>query len=768
MKRIIYTIALLAMGCSAPKEYHFTENDITLIPKPVQLELQQGAFVFDKGTTFVVPDSLQGVAQLLTDKLHTAAGLTLKVQSAAMQKDYVRFEVDKQIAREGYSLTSNKEGVHIKASTKNGFIYAVETLRQLLPKEIESTKRVQADWVIPAVHIKDAPEYAWRGLMLDEARHFFGKDYVLKTLDRMAMLKLNVFQWHLIDNEGWRIEIKKYPKLTEVGAWRVNQEDKHWEERTPNAPDAVKADHSNAYGGYYTQEDIKEIVAYAAARGITIVPEVEMPAHSMSSIAAYPELSCHKRPIAVPSGSVWPNVDNYCAGQEETFTFLEDVMREVMALFPSKYIHVGGDEADRSEWEKCPKCQARMKTEGLKNTAELQTYFIKRMQQFLRANGRTLVGWDEILEGGMPSDVVVMNWRGIRNAQKAVAQGNPMVLTSDTYINRYQGLPQYEPEANGGHVTLNKVYHYNLEREKLTEEQHKHILGSQANLWAEFIATPEHSEYMLFPRLFAFAEVVWTPVEQKDWKDFVRRVKAQMQRLDVMGVKYATSMYQVVPTLEEKDGKVLLTLSSELPDADIRYAFDGTPIEQGQRYTAPIAMSGNTICKAAVFVEGKPNVVSKDTIVFHKAAGKPVQCEPEADKKYQGRGPHTLTNVVRGTKNFQDGQWLGWLFKDATITIDMQTPSEVSKVIVGAMRKHNDAIFLPTHISVAVSTDGKTFTTVADKEIPHTQKGASRLANFSLEFTPVQTRYIKVTVKNLGKNPNGGDAWLFLDEILVF
>ncbi|WP_454981395.1 family 20 glycosylhydrolase, partial [Capnocytophaga haemolytica] len=419
-------------------------------------------------------------------------------------------------------------------------------------------------------------------------------------------------------------------------------------------------------------------------------------------------------------------------------------------------------------WEKCPKCQARMKTEGLKKTAELQTYFIKRMQQFLRANGRTLVGWDEILEGGMPSDVVVMNWRGIRNAQKAVAQGNPMVLTSDTYINRYQGLPQYEPEANGGHVTLSKVYHYNLEREKLTEEQHKHILGSQANLWAEFIATPEHSEYMLFPRLFAFAEVVWTPSEQKDWKDFVRRVKAQMQRLDVMGVKYAISMYQVVPTLEEKDGKVLLTLSSELPDADIRYAFDGTPIEQGQRYTAPIAMSGNTICKAAVFVDGKPNVVSKDTIVFHKAAGKPVQCEPEADKKYQGKGPHTLTNVVRGTKNFQDGQWLGWLFKDATITIDMQTPSEVSKVIVGAMRKHNDAIFLPTNISVAVSTDGKTFTTVADQEFPYQQKGVSRLANFSLEFTPVQTRYIKVTVKNLGKNPNGGDAWLFLDEILVF
>ena len=772
MKRLLLIAGVLLMGCqTAQKEVHFSENDIVIIPQPQSVSVGEGGFWLDEKTTLVYKDSSFGdAATHFRARVQKATGWAMEITQETPKTNYIEIVRDTSLPAEGYKLVSSTDKVMISAADRNGAEYALQTLRQLLPKEIESATPVKADWVVPVITINDAPEYAWRGLMLDVSRHFFPKEYILETLDRMAMLKLNTFHFHLVDNEGWRIEIKKYPKLTQVGAWRVDQEDKLWDERTPNAADALADPNKSAkkYGGYYTQEDIKEIVAYAAARGITVVPEIEMPAHAMSAVAAYPELSCHKRPIGVPSGAVWPITDIYCAGQEETFAFLEDVLTEVMALFPSKYIHVGGDEATHTEWEKCSKCQKRMKDHHLANVHELQSYFIKRMDSFLTSKGRVLVGWDEIMDGGLANNAVVMNWRGIDVGKKALAQGNPVVLTSDCYIDQYQGLPDYEPIANGGFLPLKKLYHYNLEKEKLTAEERKGVLGSQANLWAEHVGSSKHSEYMIFPRLFALSEIVWTADKQKNWDSFVRRVEAFMERLDVKGVNYARSIYQVVPTVVNEGGNISLKLESEVPTAQILYALNGTDIAAAEKYTAAITLTQTTEYKAFVSGGKVSNTVTTGKVTFHKAIGKPVNYTPTYHRSYQGQGEGTLTNVIRGTKNFHDGQWLGWLGMDTvTLTLDMEELTEVSEVRVGAMDCQSAGIFYPTKVVVLVSADGKQFKEVGNIAEPCEIRGKTTLKDFVLQFNTEKARYIKIVLTN-AVPPKGGDAWLFIDEVLVF
>ena len=773
MKKLLYLSILLCLtACHTPKkEVVFTENDLSIIPQPQLMVLGKGYFQFTQETVFVIDPALMPAQLPFLEQFERASGFKFAVQKVALSGSSVVIDTDKSLPKEGYTLAVTPQQISIKAADYNGALYALQTLRQLLPNEVESTKLVKRDWLVPAVTITDAPQYQWRGLMLDVSRHFFPKEYILKTLDRMAMLKLNTFHFHLVDNEGWRIEIKKYPKLTEVGAWRVDQEDKLWDERTPNPANAFAnpATAPKKYGGFYTQEDIKEIVAYASARGITVIPEIEMPAHAMSAIAAYPELSCHKRPIGVPSGAVWPITDIYCAGQEETFDFIEEVLTEVLALFPSQYIHVGGDEATHTEWERCPKCQLRMKEHQLKNVHQLQSYFIKRIDDFLTSKGRTLVGWDEIMDGGLAKNAVVMNWRGIEVGKKALAQGNPIVLTSDCYIDNYQGLPDYEPQANGGYLPLKKLYNYNLEKEALADAsvEKSKVLGTQANLWAEHVGSTEHSEYMLFPRLLALAEISWTNDKLKDWDSFMRRTQHFMQRMDVMGIHYARSVYQVVPTVENKEGNIYLKLECEVPNADIRYALGDTPIEKGEKYTAPIAIKATTTYKAAVFSANATNTITSGQITFHKAIGKPVSYSPLYHKSYQGQGKGTLTNVIRGTKNFHDGQWLGWLGDDVTLTLDLGEITEVSEVRIGAMDAQSSGIYFPERLTVALSVDGKNYREVAAQEEPCTIKGKPSLKDFVLKFDPQSTRYLQIQLKNVKTPPKGGDAWLFIDEILV-
>ena len=770
IKKILCISILWGVACQSQREAVFTMKDLAVIPQPESVDPGKGSFRFTKETVFVIDPALMPARRSFLEQFEKASGFRFSVQKVALLTNYVVIDTDTSLPKEGYTLTVNSKEIIIKAGGYNGALYALETLRQLLPKEFESTTPVKTDWAVPAVTITDAPQYAWRGLMLDVSRHFFPKEYILKTLDRMAMLKLNTFHFHLVDNEGWRIEIKKYPKLTEIGAWRVDQEDKLWNERTPNSANAFAnpATAPKKYGGFYTQEDIKEIVAYASARGITVIPEIEMPAHAMSAIAAYPKLSCHKRPIGVPSGAVWPITDIYCAGQEETFTFLEDVLTEVMELFPSKYIHVGGDEATHTEWEKCLKCQARMKDHHLKDVHQLQSYFIKRIGDFLVSKGRSLVGWDEIMDGGLANNAVVMNWRGIEVGKKALEQGNPVVLTSDCYIDNYQGLPDYEPQANGGYLPLKTLYHYSLEKENLSPALQKNILGTQANLWAEHVGSTEHSEYMLFPRLLALAEISWTTDNLKNWDNFINRTQAFMKRLDVMKVNYARSMYQVVPTVENQKGNIFLKLDCEVPNADIRYALGDTLMEKATKYRQPIAMNRSTTFKATVFSGKATNTITIGEVTFHKAIDKKVSYSPLYHKSYQGQGEATLTNIIRGTKNFHDGQWLGWLGDDVTLTLDLEQATEVREVRIGAMDAQASGIYFPIEFIVSLSNDGKNYREVATHNEPCVVRGKATLKDFVLKFSPTEARYIKLTLKNVKTPPKGGDAWLFIDEILVF
>lgn len=767
MKNILL-MGLLLLGvaaCQSPKkEATFTEKDLTIIPKPLSVKMGEGCFVFNDETRFVVRDTTAFLLPLylLAEELQLMSARTKKERA---KRNYMELSLDKTLPAGGYRLSSDRDKVLIKASDVEGIRSGLQTLRQLFPPEVEH-KIKGREWVIPAVTIEDAPAHQWRGLMLDVARHFFPKEYILKTLDRMALLKLNVLHLHLVDNEGWRIEIKKYPKLTEVGAWRVDQEDKLWDERVPNDADAI-AKGAKKYGGYYSQEDIDEMVRYASSRGITIVPEIEMPAHVMSAIAAYPELSCHKRPIGVPSGAVWPITDIYCAGQEETFEFIEGVLTEVMELFPSKYIHIGGDEATHTEWEHCPKCQQRMKEYHLKDVHQLQRYFINRVNDFLVSKGRTLVGWDEIVEEGLAKDAVVMNWRGIEVGKQALAQGNKLVLTSDCYINHYQGLPDYEPLANGGYLPLKQLYHYNLEKDKLSAQEQAGVLGVQANLWAEHVETTSHSEYMIFPRLLALSEIAWTDSKLKNWEDFMGRVERFMPRMDAMGINYSRSMYQVVPTVKNKDGKVYLHLDCEVPTAEIKYALGGVPINKGQRYTAPIAIEGTTTYNAAVMQGNFSTTITTGEITFHKAMNKEVHYKVPYHKKYGGQGAGTLTNIVRGTKDFHDGQWLGWLGDDVEMTIDLGAATTVSEVRVGAMDAQSSGIYFPVKIVVEISADGKCYEEVAAKEVPCEIRGKASLKDFVLKFAAKESRYVRVKLKNVKTPPKGGDAWLFIDEVLV-
>ncbi|WP_317043107.1 glycoside hydrolase family 20 protein [Cellulophaga lytica] len=773
MKKLNYYITifllLLMFGCTTKKEKKITEEEINIIPKPVFTELHKGSFSFNGNTKLVASTkNEQKLLASFSQKFKQVSGLKLAVVASAPSSNFLQFKIVDSLPYEGYNLVINSNHITVSAKTYSGFVYGLETIKQLLPASIESASFVQKEWVVPAIEIKDNPRFKWRGLMLDVSRHFFEVDYIKKTLDRMAMLKMNTFHWHLVDDQGWRIEIKKYPKLTSVGGYRVNQEDKRWNAR-PNAPLGTKA----TYGGFYTQEQIKEVVAYAKERGITVVPEIEMPAHVSSAIAAYPEFSCLGEQIMVPSGGVWPITDIYCAGKEETFTFLEDVLTEVMELFPSKYIHIGGDEATKTNWKTCTHCTSRLQTEDLANVDELQSYFIKRIERFISSKNRVLIGWDEILEGGLAPGATVMSWRGVKGGLEASAEGHNVVMTPGThcYFDHYQGNQDQEPLAFGGYTPLSKVYEFNPVVDKMTPEQEKHVLGGQANLWAEYIPTEQQSEYMIFPRLAAMSEALWTPTTHKNWANFSGRVKELFKRYDVMGVNYAKSAYQVTTDtkVDIEKGELSILLKNEFPDSDIRYSVDGSLLSQSSsQYQNTIQLNKTATLKAAMFKNNKqvgPTLTKEFN--YHNAVGKYVVYNTKYHKNYQGEQQLGLVNVLRGSKNFHDGQWQGWLGNNMDVVIDFDVETAFSAVTVGTLENQSSGIYFPLKIEVFTSEHKKKFTKVAEVTRPFKVSNASELKDFKINFKPTKARYIKVVVTNLKSPPNGGGAWLFVDEIIV-
>lgn len=506
----------------------------SIIPQPVELNERGGSLQLGADTVITYVDAnAKASAELLAAQLRPSTGFKLPVQQGTDGTIVLAIGTDHTLGEEGYALTVDV-AVEITAPTARGLFYGTQTLRQLLPPEIYNANTMTQDWILPKVSIRDQPRFGWRGLMLDVSRHFMSKEEVMKFIDTMASLKYNTFHWHLTDDQGWRIEIKKYPRLTEVGAWREETLIGHLLVK-PNMYDGTR------HGGYYTQDEIREVVAYAAARHITIVPEIDMPGHMQSAIAAYPELGCTTNQLAVKTG--WGISKNILNPEDSTVQFCKDVLTEVMELFPSEFIHIGGDEANKEQWEASERIQQLREERGLSDMHEMQSWFIKQMDDFLVKNGRRLIGWDEISEGGLAENAAVMWWRGtgaLNIIQQATEEGHDLVVASREYLyfDYYQGPRDTEPLATGAIVPLEKVYGFDPIIKELSEQAASHVLGAQGQIWTEYIPTMKQAEYMAFPRACALAELVWLPNEQKDFADFENRLKTQFKRFDNQGVYY--------------------------------------------------------------------------------------------------------------------------------------------------------------------------------------------------------------------------------------
>ncbi|MBE0666927.1 MAG: family 20 glycosylhydrolase, partial [Bacteroidales bacterium] len=620
----------------------------SVIPQPVQLTTQKGSFTLTQSAVINYSGSeySAGEASYLAEMLRPATGYALKTEEGTGGS--INLVIDTTLAwqPEEYRLTVSRKQVILTACAPAGLSRGMQTIRQLLPVATENRSVTGGEkWTIPCVTIVDYPRFYWRGMHLDVSRHFFDAEFIKRYIDILAMHKMNVFHWHLVDDQGWRIEIKKYPRLTEVGAWRVDREDKPWNSRPAQLP-GEKA----TYGGFYTQDEIKDIVAYAAERHINIVPEIEMPAHVGSAMAAYPEFSCTGGPFTVPPGGVWPITDIYCAGKDETFTFLEDVLTEVMDLFPSPYIHIGGDEADKTEWKRCPLCQARIRKEGLKDEAELQSYFIKRMEAFVSSKGRHLIGWDEILEGGLAPGAAVMSWQGFEGGIAAAKAGHNVVMTpvSHCYFNIYQGDPATEPASYRGLLTLKKVYSFEPVPAELNEEEAEYVIGAQGCLWTEYVTDGRTAEYMILPRMTALSEVVWSAPESRNWERFNDRLVKMMERFDAMGVNCSKGSYRVDMTASynEKTNSIILELTSEQPSPGIRYTTDGSdPDSSSALYENPLLVTVTTTVKGAIFSDGKMiGSVSEKKVNISKSTGKSVTYNIPFSDRYKAFGDKTLVN----------------------------------------------------------------------------------------------------------------------------
>lgn len=535
MKNIILItlIALIMTTCSIAPNHETEKPDMNIIPKPQSIEFNKGVFKFGKTPTLAFTGSITN--QIFFQDYLIKLIPTLKNQTGNTASITISLTNDTSIPAEGYHLEVTPAGIDISAGDEPGIFHGIQTLRQLLPAPVEGGNYPLEGFEIRAVNIKDSPRFAWRGMHLDVSRHFFPVEFIKQYIDMIALHKMNIFHWHLSDDNGWRLEIKKYPDLTEICAWRVDREDENWREWSP-----ILEGEQSTYGGFYTQEEVREIVAYAAQRQITVIPEIEMPGHSSEIFAAYPELSCSGDYFPVRPGSYWPNENIFCGGNDSVFTFLENILDEVVELFPAKYIHIGGDEAHKKNWENCPKCQSRIKAEGLANEQELQSWFIKKMEKYILAKGKRIIGWDEILEGGLAPDATVMSWRGEAGGIQAARANHDVVMspTSHAYFDYYQGDPETEPLAIGGNLPLQKVYSYEPIPEELEKIYHKYILGGQANLWTEFVKTTDHAEYMVLPRMTALSEVLWSQQEFRDWDDFQQRLPTLLTRFEELDWNY--------------------------------------------------------------------------------------------------------------------------------------------------------------------------------------------------------------------------------------
>ena len=596
-------ISITACQQSKPKE-------ITIIPRPEFMHVSDKNLVIDKHSRIIYEDPNPAL-RLMGEQLATFISSKSDFQPEVIPYSSIQslgndiFLTinlnDSTFGDEGYRIqNSSKQLISIQANDPHGVFYGIQSLYQLFPTSFFEAKEKQSEWEIPMVSISDKARFTYRGMHLDVSRHFFSVDFIKQYIDLLAMYKYNTFHWHLTEDQGWRIEIKAYPKLTEIGGWRKETKIGHqWE--TPKQFDGQR------YGGFYTQDEVREIVDYAASKYITVIPEIEMPGHAMAALAAYPELGCTGGPYAVQGE--WGVFDDIYCSRESTFVFLENVLTEVMEMFPSTYIHIGGDEAPKTRWKACPNCQKRIREEKLEDEAQLQSYFITRMAKFLEKHDRQIIGWDEILEGGLSPGATVMSWRGTEGGIAAAQMGHDVIMTpvSHCYFDFYQGEPTLEPLAIGGYTPLSKVYDFEPIPEELNAKEAKHIIGAQANLWTEYITDNDGVTYMILPRMAALSEVLWSPAKKRDWENFYDRLPAHFARYEALGLHYSQSVNQVKTKLVVTEtADTLVELTAEVPQAQIFYTLDGSaPDQNSSVYTEKLKLNTGDQLRVQLYRNGE-------------------------------------------------------------------------------------------------------------------------------------------------------------------
>lgn len=781
MKRILITAAAAIIAASCGPQQEPQANDtLDVVPHPAQVNLIKGTWKaagapVNYGTE--LDDRSEAVIRKFAEQLSLVSGAKSTVTEGKGGTGFI-FMLDSSMAPEAYSLVISGKGAVIKASGMNGFNYAIQTIKQMLPAEIYGNAPTAGlDWELPCVEIVDAPRFAYRGLHLDVSRHFFDTDEIRKYLDIMEVHKLNTLHWHLTDDQGWRLEIKKYPLLTEIGSIRNKTIKGHIFES--NEFDNTRY----GEGCWYTQEQVKEIIEYAAAKGITVIPEIDLPGHMLAALAAYPELGCTGGPYEV--WGMWGIADDVlCVGKERTMQFLEDVLTEVCGLFPAEYVHIGGDECPKVRWEKCPHCQAKIAELGLKDDdhyqAEhyLQGYVTSRMEKFLAEKGKKLIGWDEILEGEIAPNATVMSWRGVAGGLQAVRMGHDAIMTPNTfyYLDYYQSLDkENEPLAIGGYLPVEKCYSYEPTTADMTDEEKSHILGVQANLWTEYIETPDHLHYMLLPRLAALSEVQWCQPENKNWERFLDSADDFCAIYDMMGYKYGTHIFDTkgVINVNREKGCVEVELQAQ-GETPIRYTLDGTePTAESELYTSPIEIRESCVLKAKSDRPDMGNRIYEKHFNAHKAMGRPVQTITETHPNYTFTCPDLLTDGVVGVGPYNSGDFAGWYNKPFEAVVEMDgTP--YSKVTVSTFVFKHDWILNPKTITILTSEDGETFTKVAamDVVLEGEINDGNGCRDYTLKFDETTANFIKVIAETYTELPEwhpgaGRPGFLFIDEIIV-
>ncbi|AFN74826.1 beta-hexosaminidase precursor [Melioribacter roseus P3M-2] len=729
----------------APKFYAQSGTLQSLIPKPEKIIPSEGKFTFDNKIT--VKSTSGKLASYFKNKIFELTGIKLMNDSSAKIKTII-FEsgvLPNESDKEAYNLEITQSTITISANTDEGIFRGIQTVFQLIPPEIKKSRNGKP-FVLPACKIEDNPRFQWRGLNLDCSRHFMSKDFIKRYIDILAYFKFNTLHWHFTDDQGWRIEIKKYPKLTQIGAWRKEAD-------------------GSLYGGYYSQEDIKEIVEYAKSRYINIVPEIEMPGHCLASLASYPENSCTGGPFEVTN--MWGVMkDVYCAGRDSTFIFLQNILDEVIDLFPGKYIHIGGDEVPKDRWKECPRCQERIKTEGLKDEKELQSYFIKRIVNYLESKGKTAIGWDEILEGGLAPGVIVQSWQGHDGAIAAARQKHYTICspTSHTYLN-------YDPD----NLDLKIAYSFEPVPVELNEEEAVYVIGSEANLWTEH-CPQEKVDSQLFPRILALSEVFWT-TGSKDYDEFYSRLKNKYEDLTSLGIKYGRESKLITYKVEHNTDpqQYIVTFDIHQEGVNLRYTLDGTtPTYKSEIYTQPIVVNNTSKLVAAAFRDTFfLNKKINFDFIFHKAVGSDIKIINEYSLHYRANGDNSLVDGIRGTDDFHDGMWQGYQGVDFEAVIDLGSEKEISRVVPRFILNSNSWVFLPKKVVISISKDGSKFSDekVIANDVP--QKNSEIIIKeFGADFIASKARYIKVFAESIKVCPEwhpgaGHKAWLFIDEIVV-